>query len=205
MFSFFKKQESKPSRMLIFEDNELDELRGEINKELTLFDELRHDFQLLLLSDNIDLFVKGGPVEHIDETMKKFLLPDKKASYLNIMGSIRFIRLHSRRQTKDMEKVAIELFESVVQGDSDIISDIISAIESNVALKSKSDISDVASSGQTIVLMIGDGIFTGSDDIEVSKKQINEINDLKFVAERIKIFFKIVSAVNSEIVSINSV
>ena len=183
-----------------FSDEEMLKLKTDLSDDLNLFNDIKADFQTLLLVDDIDLFVRGGPIGDIDSQMRNSLLPEKKKVYINIMGSIRFIRLHDKKETKDVEKVGIELFEKVIQGDSDIISDIISTIENSpmsMALKTPKDITDVAFNTRRVALKIGDGIFTGGDDIEIGKQQIQATNDMKNASERVLAFFNILRAVAS--------
>lgn len=181
-----------------FSDDELLQLKTKLSDEFALFGELKSDFQTLLLLEDIDMFVKGGPIGVIDSEMRRSLLPDKKSVYINIMGSIRFIRLHEKKEIKDIEKVGIEIFEKAIQGDYDIISDIIHAVENTpvtVPFKTPDEISDISFNTRRVALKIGDGIFTGSDDIEVSKQQIQAANDMKRASERVLAFFKILSGI----------
>lgn len=202
LFSFLgKTTPAKPDfKFSEFSSEEILKLKSDLSVEINLFNDIKGDFQTLLIADDIDLFVRGGPIEDIDSQMRKSLLPEKKNVYINIMGSIRFIRLHDKKGTKDIEKVGIELFEKVIQGDSDIISDIIFTIENSpvsMALKTPNDISDVAFNTKRVALKIGDGIFTGDDDIEISKQQIQATNDMKSASERVIAFFKILRALAS--------
>jgi translation initiation factor 6 (eIF-6) len=189
----------------VFTDDELLKLRTTLGPEISIFEEMRTDFKNLLLADDLELFVNGGPMEKLEEEMKKVLLPKFKTTFINCMGSIRFIRLLNRNENKldqerkTIEKVAIEVFKKAIQGDSDIISDIISTIETtpvSVPIKSSSDIGAIAFNGNRVALMISDGVFTGND-LELNKKQIAYTNDLKYASERIIAFFNIVGQISS--------
>ena len=187
-----------------FTRDELAQLQTKLSSEISMFDEMRKDFNALLLTDKIELFLHGGPVEKLENEMKKSLYPKFKTTFINCMGSIRFMRLLNRdendldKERRHLEKVAIEVFQKAIQGDSDIISDIISTIENtpvSVPLKSASDIGYVAFNGRRVSMMIGDGVFTGGDDVELNKKQIEYIEELKYARERVIAFFKILGEI----------
>jgi hypothetical protein len=60
-----------------------------------------------------------------------------------------------------------------------------------------SDISDVVFNTRRVALKIADGIFTGSDDVEISKQQIQSTNEMKRASERVLAFLNILGGIVS--------
>lgn len=167
----------------------------EWTKEIQQFEELRRDFRSLLVFEDIDLFTKIVPIGKVDEQIARNMLPENQTRYLNIMGCIRFIRLHGVTQ-KQLGKVAIELFEKVVQMDGDLVDDIVEVIENNSF--SSQDVTherslfNTASRGMIESTMINHGILEEGGNA-VEKVRIAKANGE--VSKKIQALFTIIKRI----------
>lgn len=190
MFSLFKSPLVAKSGYKIDKDH-AELVKTTMEKEINMFKELQEDFSKLMLIGEVELFLKGGSTEIIDQKLAAALLPGHKNTYINIMGAIRFIHLHGDAKSYEYEKLAIELFESLVQEDgADIVDTISNVIESMSPLKTQQDVFKVSMSGNKLAITLSKGILEEQGDM-VSK--ITRINENKHVQERVKAFFDIVS------------
>ena len=188
--SFFKSTSSHSRSPYVFsiEQSELDKKRLEMKNKIEMFQELREDFQHVLINDSLDLFVKGGSVDVIDKQLKHSLLPQFKTKYINILGCIKFIRL--KNTTKDYQKVSAELLEEMLKLDGDVIDDLLMLLESNNFSSeiNKKAMVDINLSGHLITGKINEGILTEDGDMTA---QITMINENAYVIDRIKALFDI--------------
>lgn len=172
--------------------NAVREDTDKFQKDLQIFESFREDFSSLLILEDIELFTKHVPLKEVDKQMTKNLLPKHLIKYLNLMGAIRFLRLHEKRGEQEFSRAAIELFRRVVQGDGELMDDIVDAIENGTfsedVTKEKS-VFYVANRGMTESLRINEGILEGEGDM-LEKVKLTRANSK--VIENVQSLFKIV-------------
>jgi len=190
---FFKS--NRGSYVFSFVQSDFETKKIQMENKIKLFQELRDDFQHVLINDNFDLFVKGGPIEVIDKQLQNSLLPDFKTKYINILGCIKFIRLKNKEN--GLEKVAVELFEQMLQNDGNVVDDIVHIVELNKfssELTKSSQLVGISMSGKRISNKINEGILTEDGD---TKSQITMINENKHVIERVNALFDMLTTIAS--------
>lgn len=193
--SFSLLKSSRPSYVFSFEQSKFDIKKKEMEPKMEMFQELRDDFQHILMNDNFDLFINEGPIEVIDKQLQNSLLPDLKNKYINILGCIKYIRL--KNTEKGLEKVAAELFDKMLQNDGNVADDLVHLLELNKfssEIKNSSDMVGIILSGKRISNKINDGILTEDGDM---KAQITRINENKYVIERVNALFDMLMTIAS--------
>ena len=193
MFSLFK---TNPTPYVFsFVQPEFDAKKIEMESKMEMFQELRDDFQHVLINGNSDLFINGGPIEVIDKQLQNALLPEFKIKYINILGCIKYIRL--KKTEKGPEKVAAELFYGMLQSDGNVVDDLVHLVGANnfsSEMKNSSDLVGLYMSGKRISNKINEGIIKEGGDM---KAQITIINENKHVIERVNALFDILLKIAS--------
>ena len=185
MLSFFTKSKKvypipRSPFMFTFIDSELDTRRTQLESQAEMFQQLRDDFQHVLLGNNYDLFINEGSIQEIDKQLQNALLPEHRIQYINILGSIKFIRLQSSR-SDDLEKSSSELFEQMIKLDGDVLKDLIEVLELNGLSSeiSTSTMSGISSAGQRMSERINEDILTEGGNTVAQVKLIQDNEHVK--------------------------
>ncbi len=199
----FKELNDTPVNITVTGD--LQEFKDKHATDLVLISHLQKDFQLLLSTGELEAFItKDVKISVIDEQMSRALLPDQKRAYINIMASLRLMRL-KKKDGKEHEQAAKSLFSSMVEDSgSDIIDELISNLSKNnfeTAIQTKKDVFYIAGDGRGLVHRISDGMLEETTEDKL-KDQIVKIQEQKEAVIRMTSFFDIIMGL-SGIIEIN--